>query len=78
MSINHAQKTILSIACFSFLTSLNVYSNGLITYKPPKLDALNTSHVGGGTRAFGVPKILVLATERGSLNQYTSANFVLV
>jgi hypothetical protein len=61
------KKTILSIACFSFLTSLNVYSNGLITYKPPKLDALNTSHVGGGTRAFGVPKILALAPKEVAL-----------
>lgn len=51
---------ILSLVILT-LSPLFANADGLLTYKPPKIDALQSSHVGGGTRSLGDQRIQLLA-----------------
>ena len=42
-------------------------AEGLLSYKPPKLDTLKTTHAGGGTRGLEMPKIQTLAPKSAAL-----------
>jgi hypothetical protein len=43
------------------LSPIFANADGLLSYKPPKIDALQSSHVGGGTRSLGDQRIQLLA-----------------
>ena len=58
---------ITSLLFCAILLPFSANSEGLLSYKPPKLDTLQTTHTGGGTRSLEMPKIQVLAPKNTAL-----------
>ncbi len=46
-----------------FFSSPILMADGLLNYKPPKMEAMQTPQVGGGTRSLGQSQFYVLAPE---------------